>query len=566
MRKIIIITALFALALLSGCSSTSKNTNDIDSQVSDDSSQPTDSDTQITDSQITDSQITDDSPIITDDSSPVTDADQLIELVAIPAGSFDMGDHNGYNDPKHSSDELPLHTVTLSAFSIAKSETTCTQYLAYLNSALKTGEIEVKDTAVVAKNGGDIYCDTSTATAPNCITWDGKSFGIVKGKEQHPMSGVRWIGAIAFSNWYSAQLGLKPCYTLADGSVNWTEKCVRLPTEAEWEYAGRGGQYDPYRAYPWGDETDDARVNWVGSNDPWEKGPQPLTTPVCFFDGSLRQRADYDWPDTVETYQTLDGQNGFGLCDMAGNVWEWVNDWYGKNYYFVSPEKDPTGAAAGDLMPDGLAYRNLRGGSFFNSTLYRGDHERVSNRDPAYFRGKYLDKDDPNGPWFHIGFRVVLQGAGTTPSDFTITSTAFTNGGTLPADYTCDGAGINPPIAWSGIPDGTVELALMMTTQANDGLKWNWVLYNIPVTVTSLAEKTSGVGTAGSNSDGGALAYAPPCSQGPGPKTYTFTIYALSGKPSFSVPAEKVNGDALTKAISGITKASAKIDVSYTRP
>jgi formylglycine-generating enzyme required for sulfatase activity len=227
--------------------------------------------------------------------------------------------------------------------------------------------------------------------------------------EQHPISGVRWLGAAAFCNWYGAQLGLTPCYTLPGGATDWTARCIRLPTEAEWECAGRGGLQSPYANYPWGDQTDDARVNWIGSNDPWEQGPVPQTTPVGFFDGSLRKKSDHAWPGAMESYQTLDGRNGYGLFDMAGNVWELVNDWYARDYYAKSPAKDPPGPEAGDPMPDGLPYRNLRGGSFFNFTVTRGDHERVSNRDPSYFRGKYLGVDDPNGPWFHIGFRVVMQ-------------------------------------------------------------------------------------------------------------------------------------------------------------
>ena len=336
-------------------------------------------------------------------------AGALIDLVAIPAGEFVMGDHTGFVDPKHPSDELPLHAVSLRAFELARTETTCAQFLPFLHDALAAGQVTVADTRVVATADATTYLDTSAATAPSCITWDGSRFGVAPGREAHPISAVRWAGAAAYCNWYGAKLGLQPCYDLAAATTDATRTCVRLPTEAEWEYAGRGGLQSPYGNYPWGDATDDARVNWVGSNDPWEQGPQPLTTPVGFFDGSLRQRADYVWPSAMETYQTLDGRNGYGLYDMAGNVWEWVNDWYGRAYYEVSPAADPMGPAAGDPMPDGVAYHGLRGGSYFNSTVYRGDHERVSNRDPAYFRGKYLGVDDPNGPWFHIGFRVALQ-------------------------------------------------------------------------------------------------------------------------------------------------------------
>ncbi len=83
---------------------------------------------------------------------------------------------------------------------------------------------------------------------------------------------------------------------------------------------------------------------------------------------------------------------------------------------------------------------------------------------------------------------------------------------------------------------GTVELAVLATTVAKDGLKWNWVLHAVPSGVTALAEGQQGVGIAGLTSDGPNLAYSPPCSQGPGAKTYTFTVYALSARPSCPRP------------------------------
>jgi phosphatidylethanolamine-binding protein (PEBP) family uncharacterized protein len=153
----------------------------------------------------------------------------------------------------------------------------------------------------------------------------------------------------------------------------------------------------------------------------------------------------------------------------------------------------------------------------------------------------------------------------TSTAGFALSSTAFVDGGTLPVEYTCDGAGSSPPLAWSNAPAGTAEFAILMTTLANDGLKWNWVLYGIPASATSLAENAANVGTAGLTSDGPKLAYSPPCSQGPGAKTYTFTIYALSGTPAFNVPASHVNGAAVTSTISRLTLATAQLSVSYTR-
>lgn len=147
-----------------------------------------------------------------------------------------------------------------------------------------------------------------------------------------------------------------------------------------------------------------------------------------------------------------------------------------------------------------------------------------------------------------------------------LASSAFVDQGTLPVDYTCDGAGLSPPLAWTGIPEGTVEQALLMTTMAKDGLKWNWVLYHLPPSVNALAAGEMGVGKAGLTSDGPALAYSPPCSQGPGAKTYTFTLYALSAVPAISLPDNQVTGKVITDAISGITLAESALRVSYTRP
>ncbi len=105
----------------------------------------------------------------------------------------------------------------------------------------------------------------------------------------------------------------------------------------------------------------------------------------------------------------------------------------------------------------------------------------------------------------------------------------------------------------------------MMTTDAIDGRRWNWVLYRLPRGTTSLAEASNGVGTAGLTSDGPERRYYPPCSKGPGAKTYTFTVYALSGAPALGAGSE-VDGPTLTAAIGALTLARAQVSVSYTRP
>ena len=105
-----------------------------------------------------------------------------------------------------------------------------------------------------------------------------------------------------------------------------------------------------------------------------------------------------------------------------------------------------------------------------------------------------------------------------------------------------------------------------MTTVPSAGtLKYNWVLSGIPAGITSLSRNTSGVGIAGVGSDGPTAAYQAPCSQGPGLKNYTFTLYALSASPSLSVAARAVTGEALSSAISSITLASAALNLGYSR-
>lgn len=152
-----------------------------------------------------------------------------------------------------------------------------------------------------------------------------------------------------------------------------------------------------------------------------------------------------------------------------------------------------------------------------------------------------------------------------TALPFRLTSSAAVDGGTLPAEYTCDGGGATIPLVWANAPAGTREYALLMSTLPGDGTtKWNWVLYAIPSSVTALARNTSGVGTLGVGSDGPQAAYQPPCSQGPGAKVYMFTVYALSAPPQ--LPAGRIDGAVLTSAVAPVTLASASLGVSYTRP
>jgi phosphatidylethanolamine-binding protein (PEBP) family uncharacterized protein len=151
-------------------------------------------------------------------------------------------------------------------------------------------------------------------------------------------------------------------------------------------------------------------------------------------------------------------------------------------------------------------------------------------------------------------------------SKFVLLSPEVTEGGMLPKEYTCDGASATLPLEWSGAPAGAKSLAVVMHTvpKANES-HWYWVLYNIPPEVKSLVKNVTGIGTLGNNSVNGRLGYSPPCSKGPGPKLYTYTVYALSGPPQLSVPPSGVSRDVLLSAIKDITLGSAELNVYYSR-
>ena len=163
------------------------------------------------------------------------------------------------------------------------------------------------------------------------------------------------------------------------------------------------------------------------------------------------------------------------------------------------------------------------------------------------------------------GSNTKTQNLAVTPSaTFRLTTSVAADGGTLPIDYTMDGSGASPDLAWSNAPAATQGYVLLVTTLPGDGTtRYNWVLYNIPAATAGLARNTT-VGTSGKSSDT-VVAWAPPQSVGPGLKTYTFTLYALSGTPSLPADPTLVTGDVVTQAISGMTLGSASFTLGYTR-
>lgn len=222
-------------------------------------------------------------------------------MVLIPAGKFQMGSNNGGKDEK------PVHAVSLDSFYLDVYEVTNVQYGKFMQA---TG------------HSAPAYWSDSRFNAPN-----------------QPVVGVTWHDAVAYCQWAGK----------------------RLPTEAEWEYAARGGLVG--REYPWGDEAPNA--NRANSGQDWSTVKVPKLQPVGSYPA-----------------------NGYGLYDMAGNVWERCADWYDSSYYVQSPKQNPTGPGSGQ-------FRVLRGGSWFwfNAPAYL----RVANR---YF-------SPPSGAGSGIGFRCA---------------------------------------------------------------------------------------------------------------------------------------------------------------
>ena len=237
---------------------------------------------------------------------PPTVNDGYGEMVFVPAGAFKMGDNFGEGDVR----ERPVHTVEVSAFYIGKFEITNGQFRKFRDDPDYTNSKLWPDGRPVPKDQVPYWNDKNNHG------------GGTPDSDNYPVLGVNWDSAVAYCRWVSAKTG----------------KTYRLPTEAEWEKAARGTDQ---RRYPWGNEIDHSYAKYV------KDAGFVTADPVGFYDGT--KRGDI---------QTHNGASPYGAMDMAGNVMEWCQDWYSRDYYSVSPRKDPKGPATG-------AYRVLRGGTFF---------------------------------------------------------------------------------------------------------------------------------------------------------------------------------------------------------
>jgi formylglycine-generating enzyme len=262
-------------------------------------------------------------------------------MVRIPGATFPMGTEASkvsqiaaaFNIAKHPDliqAETPQHTVTINSFYLDKYEVTNSQFGEFVRANPQWSRRVRTPTSRGSDRIGNYLKD-----------WDGDNFP--KGKARHPVANVSWYAAAAF------------CQSVGK----------RLPTEAEWEFAARGGLRD--KTFPWGNEpVDKTRANYAGSEI---NG----TTPV----GSYTP-------------------NGYGLFDMAGNVWEFMADEWGP--YSDLPQTNPVAGAKLFLdksFYDVITRRVIRGGSFGGA--------------PLNLRVTYRDSHPPDGARDFVGFRCAAS-------------------------------------------------------------------------------------------------------------------------------------------------------------
>ncbi|MFZ4574411.1 MAG: YHYH protein [Phycisphaerales bacterium] len=285
--------------------------------------------------------------------------------------------------------------------------------------------------------------------------------------------------------------------------------------------------------------------------------PQPRASPVREAGKPLRGAK-------ITGFKVV-GENSWSLEYTLGgkkHVWNYRIEGEGRDAKYIFEFVDPDGTkktetfAAGSRRDRPPAGDNPPG----DGRRRRRDGER-GERGPR--RGEAKDeKPAPGKPL-------------ATASDFTLTSSAVGADGKLPAEFTCDGASISPPLAWAKAPEGTKSFAVTMHhipgpprpgDKAGEDKHVYLVLYNIPAETLSLDKGDAKVGIRGINTVNRRAEYAPPCSKGPGDKKYTLTVYALSKEPTIT-PADKRGAtmDELLAAIKETTLGTATLDVTYAR-
>ena len=260
-----------------------------------------------------------------------------IAMVYVPAGESGMGSADA--DQQALADEKPQRTVYVDGYWIGLTEVTNAQFRMFIEAGGYSRREYWTDE-------GWQWKESQSITQP--VYWEDGRFN----QADYPVVGVSWYEAAAYAKWAGA----------------------RLPTEAEWEKAARGTDG---RIYPWGNEWDGMRGNFCDKN--------------CEL-SSMDATVDDGYQYTAPVGHYPSGASPYGVLDMAGNVYEWVADWYDEVYYGRSSGSNPPGPASGSL-------RVLRGGSwYFDRNLVR-----------CAYRARHY----PNNRNDHYGFRVV--GASGSP-------------------------------------------------------------------------------------------------------------------------------------------------------
>lgn len=235
------------------------------------------------------------------------------EMAVIAAGSFVRGTPQGLGDP----DEVPQRTLYLDAFRLDREEVTNRRYRTFLR--------------VTGHRVPEHCCD------PSYNLWTGADLAALL--LDHPVVNVDWHDAEAFCRWAGK----------------------RLPTEAEWERAARGTNG---RVFPWGDQWDRTRANGASRWAERELSSAEEAKAWWMEGGAaLLVEKGRQGIATVTEQSLPQGATLEAVLQMAGNVWEWVADWYDPAYYAVAPERNPPGPLSGE-------YKVLRGGSWLNHLAF----------------------------------------------------------------------------------------------------------------------------------------------------------------------------------------------------
>ncbi|GAA2430264.1 formylglycine-generating enzyme family protein [Actinomadura vinacea] len=278
------------------------------------------------------------------------------EQCPVPGGRFLMGDHLGDGNPADG--EVPVHEVHVDPFTIDATTVTNTAFAAFVDTTGYVTDAESHGFSAVfhlalAAPASDVLGPAAGAPwwlGVRGASWrnPGGRFSDLEGLDDHPVVHVSWNDAVAYCTWSGR----------------------RLPTEAEWEFASRGGLTGA--RFPWGDE--------LTSDGAWRAN-------IWQGDFPVRNSAEDGWVTTAPVRSFA--PNHYGLWQTAGNVWEWCADWFDPAYYRTAPSDNPPGPGRGTT-------RVLRGGSYLC-------HDSYCNR----YRNAARSSNTPDSSMGNAGFRTI---------------------------------------------------------------------------------------------------------------------------------------------------------------